>query len=129
MLGFVILVGTVVNNSILLVYHALDRMREGVDPREAVKDAVRVRVRPIFMTTGTTVCGMLPLVIMPGAGSELYRGMGAVIVGGLVLSTVITLFLTPLVFTFTLEGVSRVRTMFGLSPVAEVKPPDFSTKD
>lgn len=129
MLGFVILVGTVVNNSILLVYHALDKMREGVEPREAVKDAVRVRVRPIFMTTGTTVCGMLPLVVMPGAGSELYRGMGAVIVGGLAFSTVITLFLTPLVFTFTLEGVSRVRGMFGLSPVAAPKPPDFSTKD
>jgi HAE1 family hydrophobic/amphiphilic exporter-1 len=129
MLGFVILVGTVVNNSILLVYHALDKMREGVEPREAVKDAVRVRVRPIFMTTGTTVCGMLPLVIMPGAGSELYRGMGAVIVGGLAFSTVITLFLTPLVFTFTLEGVSRVRGMFGLSPVAVTNPPDFSTKD
>lgn len=128
MLGFVILVGTVVNNSILLVYYALDRMREGVDPREAVKDAVRVRVRPIFMTTGTTVCGMLPLVIMPGAGSELYRGMGAVIVGGLVLSTVVTLFLTPLVFTFALEGVTRVRTMFGLNPAAVSKPPDFGAE-
>jgi len=78
MLGFVILVGTVVNNSILLVYHALDRMREGVDPREAVKDAVRVRVRPIFMTTGTTVCGMLPLVVMPGAKPVMFFSILAV---------------------------------------------------
>jgi HAE1 family hydrophobic/amphiphilic exporter-1 len=114
MLGFVILVGTVVNNSILIVYQAIAQMQGGMDSRAAVKESVRIRVRPIFMTTGTTVCGMLPLIVMPGAGSELYRGMGSVIVGGLVASTLITLVLTPLVFSFALDMVAKVRSLFGL---------------
>jgi HAE1 family hydrophobic/amphiphilic exporter-1 len=113
MLGFVILVGTVINNSILIVYYALQRMREGVDPRTAVKESVRVRVRPIFMSTGTSTLGMLPLIIMPGAGSELYRGLGSVVVGGLALSSVITLLLTPLVFAYAVELKARVASMFG----------------
>ena len=100
MLGFVILVGTVINNSILIVYQAIHLMKEGYDARRAVKESVRIRVRPIFMSTGTSAFGMLPLILMPGAGSELYRGLGAVVVGGLLLSTVITLLLTPLVFLF-----------------------------
>jgi HAE1 family hydrophobic/amphiphilic exporter-1 len=121
MLGFVILVGTVINNSILIVYHALQRMREGDTPREAVKESVRVRVRPIFMSTATSALGMLPLVIMPGAGSELYRGLGSVVVGGLSLSAVITLILTPLVFSYAVEGVVKVRSLFGMKETA-VKP-------
>jgi len=121
MLGFVILVGTVVNNAILIVYQALQSMREGMDARSAVKESVRIRVRPILMSTGTTVFGMLPLIVMPGAGSELYRGIGAVVVGGLAVSTVITLVLTPLVFSYAIELVSSVRRLFGLSdePVAQ----------
>ena len=118
MLGFVILVGTVINNSILIVYQALQLMREGLDSREAVKEAVRVRVRPIFMSTATSALGMLPLVIMPGAGSELYRGLGAVVVGGLSLSSVFTLVLTPLVFSFMIELVVRVKSIFGLKAEA-----------
>jgi HAE1 family hydrophobic/amphiphilic exporter-1 len=76
MLGFFILVGTVINNSILIVYHALQLIKKGQGPREAVKESVRVRVRPIFMSTATSVLAMMPLVVMPGAGSELYRGLG-----------------------------------------------------
>ena len=116
MLGFVILVGTVINNSILIVYQALQLMREGWDARSAVKESVRVRVRPIFMSTGTSVLGMMPLIIMPGAGSELYRGLGAVVVGGLAVSTVITLVLTPLVFAYAIEVVAKLRSLFGLNP-------------
>lgn len=111
MLGFVILVGTVINNSILIVYQALQQMREGSNAREAVRESVRVRVRPIFMSTGTSALGMLPLIVMPGAGSELYRGLGAVVVGGLAVSTVITLILTPLVFAYTLELVAALRRL------------------
>lgn len=103
MLGFVILVGTVINNSILIVYHALRLARDGAEAHDAVRESVRVRVRPILMSTMTSSLGMLPLVVMPGAGSELYRGLGSVVVGGLVVSTVVTLFLTPLVFTFVYE--------------------------
>jgi HAE1 family hydrophobic/amphiphilic exporter-1 len=115
MLGFVILVGTVVNNAILIVYQALDLIRSGTDYREAVKEAVRIRVRPIFMSTATSVFGMLPLVIMPGAGSELYRGLGSVVIGGLALSTLVTLVLTPLVFTYAIELTAKVRDAMGLS--------------
>jgi len=125
MLGFVILIGTVINNSILIVHHALQLMREGLDPRAAVKESVRVRVRPIFMSTGTSVLGMLPLVVMPGAGSELYRGLGAVVLGGLALSTVFTLVLTPLVFSFAVELVLKVRGMFGLEQIAVSTAPEL----
>lgn len=104
MLGFVILIGTVVNNAILIVDQALQLMRdEGQSPRAAVIEGVRSRVRPMFMTTITTVLGLLPLVLFPGAGSELYRGLGAVVLGGLLVSTIFTLFLIPAAFTLTVE--------------------------
>jgi len=97
MLGFVILIGTVVNNPILIVDRALQLVRqEGFAADEAILEAVRSRVRPIFMTTLTTVLGLLPLVLFPGAGSELYRGLGAVLLGGLLVSTLVTLVLVPL---------------------------------
>lgn len=100
MLGFVILIGTVVNNAILIVHQALNFMRlEGDSPNEAVVKSVSTRIRPIFMTTITTTFGLLPLVLIQGAGAELYRGLGAVVLGGLVLSTVFTLFLVPSLFT------------------------------
>jgi len=120
MLGFVILVGTVINNSILIVYHAIQLIEEdGMDPKEAVKESVRVRVRPIFMSTATSTLGMLPLIIMPGAGSELYRGLGAVVVGGLALSTVITLLLTPLVFTYAIEFKEKISALFKVATEKE----------
>src|SRR5690606_10380879 len=82
MIGFVILLGLVVNNAILLVYRARDAEREGMSRREAVNSAVHVRLRPILMSTMTSIFGMLPLMLMPGSGTELYRGLAAVIVGG-----------------------------------------------
>jgi HAE1 family hydrophobic/amphiphilic exporter-1 len=96
LLGFVILIGIVVNNAILLVHQTLLHIREeGLDPREAILEATRNRIRPIFMSTLTSVFGMLPLVVFPGAGSELYRGLGSVVVGGLALSAVLTLLIIP----------------------------------
>jgi multidrug efflux pump subunit AcrB len=95
MIGFVILLGLVVNNAILLVYRARDAEREGMSRRDAVESAVRLRLRPILMSTTTSVFGMLPLMLMPGAGTELYRGMAAVIVGGMLVSTLFTLILLP----------------------------------
>ncbi|MFQ5663904.1 MAG: efflux RND transporter permease subunit [Terriglobia bacterium] len=104
MLGFIILVGTVVNNAILIVHQSLNHMRsEGLGPREAIREAVSNRIRPIFMSVSTSVFGMLPLVLYPGAGSELYRGLGSVVVGGLIVSTVFTLFLVPALFSLTLD--------------------------
>jgi hydrophobic/amphiphilic exporter-1 (mainly G- bacteria), HAE1 family len=104
MLGFVILIGIVVNNSILIVHQALNLMRErNMTAQEAIPESVRTRVRPILMTTATSVFGMAPLVLFPGAGSELYRGLGSVVLGGLVVSTVFTLLLVPAVFSLTVE--------------------------
>ena len=100
-LGFVILAGVVVNNAILIVHQTLNFLRDdsSLDPQLAIRLSVESRVRPILMSTLTSVGGMLPLVILPGAGSELYRGLGAVVVGGLVVSTVFTLFLVPTVLS------------------------------
>jgi HAE1 family hydrophobic/amphiphilic exporter-1 len=99
MLGFIILIGTVVNNAILIVHQSLHFMRdEKLSPAEAIPAGVRTRVRPIFMTMFTTVFGLLPLVVFPGAGSELYRGLGSVLLGGLAISTLFTLFLVPSFF-------------------------------
>jgi HAE1 family hydrophobic/amphiphilic exporter-1 len=96
LLGFVILVGIVVNNAILIVHQSLYHLREeGMAPVDAIEEATRNRIRPIFMSTLTSVFGMLPLVIFPGAGSELYRGLGAVVVGGLSMSAFLTLLTVP----------------------------------
>jgi hydrophobic/amphiphilic exporter-1 (mainly G- bacteria), HAE1 family len=103
MLGFVILAGTVVNNAILIVHQALNNIRYGMHEREALIESVRTRIRPIFMSTLTSVFGMLPLVLSSGSGTELYKGLGAVVCGGLTLSTVFTLFLIPCVFSLFLQ--------------------------
>ncbi|HAA50311.1 MAG TPA: AcrB/AcrD/AcrF family protein [Planctomycetaceae bacterium] len=104
MLGFVILIGTVVNNPILIVHQSLNHMHEeGLSATEAILASIRTRVRPIFMTTITTVLGLLPLVLFPGAGSELYRGLGSVVLGGLVVSTIFTLILVPTMFSLAIE--------------------------
>ncbi len=96
LLGFVILIGIVVNNAILIVHQTLHHSRvDRMDPIMAIDTATRNRIRPIFMSTLTSVFGMLPLVLFPGAGSELYRGLGSVVVGGLALSAVLTLVMVP----------------------------------
>jgi multidrug efflux pump subunit AcrB len=95
MIGFIILLGLVVNNAILLVYRARDAEREGMRRRDAVESAVRLRLRPILMSTMTSIFGMLPLMLVPGSGTELYRGMSAVIVGGMLVSALFTLVLLP----------------------------------
>jgi len=95
MLGFIILLGLVVNNAILLVHQTRAAERTGMPRREAVEQAVGLRLRPILMSTLTTVFGMLPLAVVPGAGTELYRGLASVIVGGMMVSTLFTLILLP----------------------------------
>ncbi len=104
MLGFVILIGVVVNNAILIVHQSLNFMRdESLTPREAISKSVRTRIRPIFMSALTSVMGTLPLVLFPGAGSELYRGLGSVVIGGLVVSTVFTLLVVPSLFSLVMD--------------------------
>ncbi|MGY6587941.1 MAG: efflux RND transporter permease subunit [Wenzhouxiangella sp.] len=108
MIGFVILLGLVVNNAILLVYRSREGEREGLGRREAVEQAVRLRLRPILMSTFTSLFGMLPLLLLPGAGTELYRGLAAVIVGGMALSTLFTLILLPSLLRVNEEKVPSV---------------------
>lgn len=104
MLGFVILVGVVVNNAILIVHQALNNVRyQGMDYRDAVIESTKSRLRPIYMSAMTSIFGMLPLVVAPGPGSELYRGLGSVILGGLALSTVFTVFVIPALLMFFIK--------------------------
>lgn len=95
MIGFVILLGIVVNNAILLMAQARDCEAEGMTRSEAAQTALRLRLRPILMTTGTSVMGMLPLALVPGPGSAIYRGLAVIIVGGVLVSTIFTLVLLP----------------------------------
>ena len=119
MLGFIILLGVVVNNAILVVHQALNfldpKSRVGDqgaasgstwftdDPIRAIAESVRTRFRPIMMSMLTTTFGLLPLVVSSGAGSELYRGIGSIVLGGLVTSTIFTLILVPALFSFFMD--------------------------
>jgi HAE1 family hydrophobic/amphiphilic exporter-1 len=101
MLGFVILIGTVVNNAILIVHQSLNNMRYGgMADLQAITESVRTRIRPIFMSACTSIFALLPLVLSTGSGSEMYRGIGSVLLGGLALSAVFTLFVIPALLAF-----------------------------
>ena len=119
-LGFVILVGIVVNNAILLVNQSLINMREyNMESHLAIREAVRVRVRPVFMTSLTTFFGQLPLALFPGAGSELYRGLAAVMLGGLLVASIGTLVLVPAALSVVVDIRQRLaRTAAGGAAVA-----------
>jgi multidrug efflux pump subunit AcrB len=96
MLRFLILMGTVVNNPILIVHQAMSNIRElGMNAHDAVRDAVETRLRPIAMSTLTTVCGLAPLVFLPGAGTELYRGVGAIVLFGVLGTAIVSLTFLP----------------------------------
>ena len=123
LLGFVILTGVVVNNAILIVHQALQLHRGGMAQNPSIEQAVRQRIRPIFMSTVTSVLGMLPLAIGRGSGAELYTGLGAVVVGGLALSCIFTLVLTPAAFALFLDIRRGVRKMLGLAPVLDDQVP------
>ena len=95
MIGFIILLGLVVNNAILLVDQTRAAERLGFSRRDAVEQAVAIRARPVYLSTLTSLFGMLPLMIVPGVGAEIYRGLAAVIVGGMTISAIFTLILMP----------------------------------
>jgi HAE1 family hydrophobic/amphiphilic exporter-1 len=104
MLGFVILIGVVVNNAILIVHQSLNNVRyHGMNYREAVLESTKTRLRPIYMSASTSIFAMMPLVIAPGPGSELYRGLGSVVIGGLALSTIFTVFVIPSLLMFFIK--------------------------
>ncbi len=108
MLGFLILMGTVVNNPILIVHRAVSNMKdEGFDALHAVQEAVDARLRPIAMSTITTICGLAPLVLIPGAGTELYRGVGAIVMFGIIGAALVTLTMLPALTVTVLKMVER----------------------
>ncbi|MEM6278899.1 MAG: efflux RND transporter permease subunit, partial [Verrucomicrobiota bacterium] len=108
MLGFLILLGTAVNNPILIVDRTMKNFKEGrMNAVEAVKEAVEVRLRPVLMTTATTLMGLSPLVFLPGAGTELYRGLGAIVLFGLAFSALVTLTFLPCLLATWLKLAER----------------------
>ena len=110
MLGFLILMGTVVNNPILIVHRAVQNVREeGMVPLTAVIEAVEARLRPIAMSTITTLCGLAPLVLIPGAGTELYRGVGAIVMFGIIGAALVTLTMLPALTVMVLQWQQRSR--------------------
>jgi len=109
MLGFLILLGTAVNNPILIVERTMQNYKEnGLTPLESVKDAVSSRLRPVLMTTCTTLMGLSPLVFIPGAGTELYRGLGAIVLFGLAFTAVITLTFLPAMLVTILNTTQKL---------------------
>ncbi|MCZ6797921.1 MAG: efflux RND transporter permease subunit [Gammaproteobacteria bacterium] len=104
MLGFLILIGTVVNNPILLVDRTVRNIKKrGMEINAAVLESVHTRLRPIMMSSITTVFGLSPLVFSPGAGTELYRGLGAIVLFGLLFSTIVNLTFMPAVLSLVLQ--------------------------
>ncbi len=115
MLGFVILIGVVVNNAILMVEQTILHIKEEqFSPEKAIQEATKNRVRPIMMSSLTSLFGLIPLVVFPGAGAELYRGIGAVVFGGLLVSIIATLIMIPpllMMFSNILKSVAAKTTV------------------
>lgn len=101
--GLVTLVGLVAKNGILIVEFANVAQRRGMTKREAVREAARTRLRPILMTTAATVAGHFPLTLVQGPGAEARNAIGLVLVGGMAIGTLFTLFVVPAIYTFLAE--------------------------
>ena len=119
MIGIILLIGLVKKNAILMIDFALDAERkEGKTPKEAIYQACLLRFRPIMMTTMAALFGALPLALGTGTGSELRRPLGISIVGGLIVSQMLTLFTTPVVYLY----MDRFRLFVRGRGPASVKP-------
>jgi multidrug efflux pump len=114
-IGIVLLIGIVKKNAIMMIDFALDAERnEGLPPREAIYQACLLRFRPILMTTMAAILGALPLMLGTGMGSELRNPLGITIVGGLIVSQVLTLFTTPVIYLYFDRLAARVRLRAGI---------------
>ncbi len=127
MLGFLVLLGVAVNNPILIVDRTMHNYRKlGLDCLTSVKEAVASRLRPILMTTSTTLLGLAPVVFLPGAGTELYRGLGAIVLFGLAFTAVVTLTFLPSFLLTLLTAAERFRKLRtqATEPATKLNPPD-----
>lgn len=107
MLGFLILLGTVVNNPILIVDQTRRFIEQGENVKNAVRSAVEKRLKPILMSTATTIFGLAPLVLVPGEGTELYRGVGVIVLCGIFVSTFLSLSFLPALLLALLKPQSK----------------------
>ena len=115
MIGFIILLGLVVNNAILLVDQTRAAERDGLNRTDAVRQAILLRARPVYMSTLTSLFGMLPLMLIPGVGAEIYRGLATVIVGGMAISALFTLILLPAVLQLQRPATLRAQANAALT--------------
>lgn len=121
LLGVIILAGTVVNSSIVLIDYTLQRRQRGEDKNTAILNACPRRVRPVLMTAMTTILGLVPMVCSSGEGSEMMKPMGVVMMTGMVISTIATLFITPVYYSLTDSVASRISGLF-----KKIKLPEFN---
>ncbi|MDH5684119.1 MAG: efflux RND transporter permease subunit, partial [candidate division WOR-3 bacterium] len=109
-IGVLVLVGIVVNNGIVYVDYVNQlRRKEGMELDEAVRKGIRIRLRPILMTAMTTIFGLLPLALKIGEGSELWSPLGRAVIGGMIVSTFLTLVFIPVLYTSFEKGAEKRR--------------------
>ena len=122
-IGIILLIGIVKKNGIMMIDFALEAERvEGLPPREAIYQACLLRFRPIMMTTMAAILGALPLLLGTGTGSELRQPLGLVLVGGLILSQLLTLFTTPVIYLYFDRLAVRVTGRPAAGPLARGEP-------
>jgi HAE1 family hydrophobic/amphiphilic exporter-1 len=117
-IGIVMLIGIVKKNAIMMIDVALEKRREGATPEVAIQEACLLRFRPIMMTTMAAIMGTLPIAIGHGAGAELRQPLGLAVVGGLIVSQLLTLYITPVIYIYF----ERLRGMVSRAPVAQPAP-------
>lgn len=104
MMGFILLSGIIVNNAILLIHFAQEKMADGLNPREAMLESIRIRTRPVLMTAFAVAAGMLPVALGSAIGLERLAPLGAVTIGGLMVGTFLTLLFIPIIFVLWVKG-------------------------
>lgn len=112
MVGLIMLFGLVAKNGILLVDAAKERIEAGMPRNEAIKEAGLVRIRPIIMTTLAMILGMVPTAVATGAGTEMRAPMGQAVIGGLITSTILTLFVVPIMYTILDDLKRKIHKIF-----------------